>query len=107
MRSLRTTIIVLLTFGLVAGSSFGCTTWRAARLYQSGSHALEAGEVERALDDHELVKVRLREPEDKKASARDLAERCGAELCGLVGHTVILYRRHPERPRIELPEREG
>lgn len=63
------------------------------------------GAVDRALDDHELVKVRLREPEDKKATARDLAEHCRAELCGLVGHTVILYRPHPDTPRIELPER--
>jgi len=62
--------------------------------------------VEAALADHELVKVRLHEPEDKKAAARELALRSGAELCGLVGHTVILYRRHPEHPRIELPVRE-
>ncbi len=61
--------------------------------------------VDRALLEHELVKIRLHEPEDKKAAARELAERSRAELCGLVGHTVILYRRHPETPRIELPER--
>ena len=65
--------------------------------------ALEA--VDRALLDHELVKVRLREPEDKKATARELALRMKAHLCGVVGHTVILYRRHPEEPRIELPVR--
>ena len=61
--------------------------------------------VDAALRDHELVKVRLHEPEDKKASARELARRSGSELAGLVGHTVILYRRHPDEPRIELPER--
>ena len=60
-----------------------------------------------ALRDHELVKVKLRQPEDKKAAAASLAERSGAELCGLVGHTVILYRRNPERPRIEVPTREA
>lgn len=59
--------------------------------------------VDRALLDHELVKVRLLEPEDKKAAARALAEASGAALCGLVGHTVILYRPHPEKPQIELP----
>jgi len=59
--------------------------------------------VEQALLAHELIKVRLRSPEDKKATARELAERCGAELCGVVGHTVILYRAHPEEPVIELP----
>jgi len=72
---------------------------------EAGLSQAVAAAVEQALEDHELVKVRLREPEDKKAAARDLAERCGAELCGLVGHTVILYRRHPERPRLELPRR--
>lgn len=63
----------------------------------------------RALDEallaHELVKVRLFAPEDKKATARVIADKSGAALCGLVGHTVILYRPHPENPRIELPER--
>jgi RNA-binding protein len=63
--------------------------------------------VLKALDDalvhHELVKVRLRAPENKKAAAAELAERSGAELCGLVGHTVILFRRNPEKPQIELP----
>lgn len=58
-----------------------------------------------ALGDHELVKVRLRKPEDKKEAARKLAEDAQAALCGLVGHTVILYRPHPENPRIELPTR--
>lgn len=63
--------------------------------------------VETALLDHELIKVRLHEPEDKKALARELAEGSGAELCGLVGHTVILYKPHPEEPVITLPGRPG
>jgi RNA-binding protein len=56
--------------------------------------------VDEALTAHELIKVRLHEPEDKRGSARDLAAGADAALCGLVGHTVILYRPHPERPRI-------
>ena len=63
--------------------------------------------LEHTLRDHELVKIRLQEPEDKNAMARELAEKSGSELCGLVGHTVIPYRRNPEEPRIELPERES
>jgi len=62
--------------------------------------------LEQALLDHELVKVRLHEPDDKKALAQTLADESGSELCGLVGHTVILYRRHPDEPRIDVPERE-
>jgi RNA-binding protein len=61
--------------------------------------------LDAALTAHELVKVRLRQPEDKRAAARDLATASGAALCGVVGHTVILYRPDPESPRIELPER--
>ena len=59
-----------------------------------------------ALANHELVKVRLHEPDDKKSLARNLADESGAQLCGLVGHTVILYLAHPEAPRIEVPVRE-
>ena len=59
--------------------------------------------LDKALLDHELVKVRLFRPDDKKGDAQVLAERSRAHLCGLVGHTVILYRPHPEKPKIELP----
>ena len=76
------------------------------QLGESGISEGVLGALDRALCDHELVKVRLRQPEDKRALARELAERSGSELCGLVGHTVILYRRHPEEPRIELPVRD-
>lgn len=61
--------------------------------------------VDRALLDHELIKVRMREPEDKKGMALALAEGSGAELVGLIGHTAILFRPHPEEPQIELPQR--
>ena len=63
--------------------------------------------VEEALAARELIKVRLRTPEDKKKTARELSERSGAALCGLIGHTVILYRPHPhlEERQIALPER--
>jgi len=77
-------------------------------LVQVGEGGLSAsllGALEEALRDHELVKVRLREPQDKKAAARELAEASRSALCGVVGHTVILYRPHPEEPQIELPTR--
>ena len=59
--------------------------------------------LDSALEGHELVKVKPQQPQDKKADAALLAEKSGAELGGLVGHTVILYRRRQEAPRIELP----
>jgi RNA-binding protein len=59
--------------------------------------------LDEALDAHELVKVRLRQPEDKKETAKQLAERSAAALCGIVGHTVVLYRPNPDAPKISLP----
>jgi RNA-binding protein len=58
--------------------------------------------VDAALSAHELVKVRLHEPADKHDAAAALAAGTQAALCGLIGHVVILYRPHPERPKITL-----
>ena len=55
--------------------------------------------VDQALLDHELIKVQMRQPQDKKALAGQLAAATDAVLCGLIGHTVILYRPHPDKPR--------
>lgn len=59
--------------------------------------------VAQALLDHELIKVRMQKPADKKSTATELAQRAGAELCGLIGHTIILYKKHPKKPKIKLP----
>lgn len=55
--------------------------------------------VSRALADHELIKVRLHEPEDKHGMAEEIATGTRSALCGLVGHTVILYRPKPKPKR--------
>jgi len=52
--------------------------------------------VNGALHDHELIKVRLHEPEDKQGMAQELAGAARAALCGLIGHTLILYRPRPK-----------
>lgn len=54
--------------------------------------------VGQALRDHELIKVRLHEPEDKQTMAEMLAQETRSALCGLVGHTVILFRPKPKAP---------
>jgi len=61
--------------------------------------------VRAALLDHELIKVRLTRPEDKRSDALALAAGTGAALVGLVGHTAILYKPHPDEPRIQIPTR--
>jgi len=75
-------------------------------LVQVGHEGITDGVVaamEQALLDHELIKVRMHEPEDKKAMAAELSRRADAHLCGLIGHTAIIYRPHPKEPRIKLP----
>ena len=63
------------------------------------------GETQRALADHELIKVRLpgldRTARDSQLQA--LASQTGSVLVSRIGHVAILYRRHPELPRILLP----
>jgi RNA-binding protein len=59
-------------------------------------------EIERALDDHELVKVKLRADRDqRKAWVEDIAGQCRAELIQTIGQTASFYRRHPEKPVID------
>jgi len=69
-------------------------------------HAGVTDAVMRAVDDalraHELIKVRLHEPEDKRGTSNSLAEQSGAALCGLVGNTAILYRPRLDAPTIVL-----
>lgn len=58
-----------------------------------------------ALHDHELVKVKL--PQVEKAERTEMAQHLkralAAHLVDAIGRILILYRRHPERPKIALP----
>jgi len=65
------------------------------------------GATDAALLAHELIKVRMREPAEKKVWAERLAAATESALCGLVGHTIILYRPHPEKPKIKLDAHSG
>jgi RNA-binding protein len=72
---------------------------------QVGHHGVTDGviaAVKEALRAHELIKVRLHEPEDKQGMADTLAAGSGSTLCGLVGHTAILYKRHPKEPKVAV-----
>lgn len=62
--------------------------------------------IEEALEDHELIKVRLVDPQGRKRElAGEIADRTGSVWVGLVGHVVTLYRQHPdpEERKVELP----
>lgn len=56
---------------------------------------------------HELVKVKVgaESPEDRFEAAERLGEAAGAQVAQVLGRTVLVYRRHPEKPRFEPAER--
>jgi RNA-binding protein len=72
---------------------------------QGGIGAGLVAELDRALADHELVKVRARVGDrgERDAILARLAEATGAELVQRIGHVALYYRRHPEKPGILLP----
>lgn len=60
-------------------------------------------EVQRQLDEHRLLKVRVlpgaRGERGTPDLARDLAARAGAELVEVRGHTAVLWKPRARRPR--------
>lgn len=62
-----------------------------------------------ALEDHELIKIKLGQAfeGEREAAALDLAEKASAQVVQVIGRVVVLYRRRskddPKRPRIVLP----
>lgn len=62
--------------------------------------------VERALVDHELIKVKFDQGKEQKRSlAAEVAARTGSVVVQKVGHVVVLYRQHPDptRRKVALP----
>jgi RNA-binding protein len=57
------------------------------------------------LEAHELIKVRVGEhaPDDRHATAEELARRTHAHLAQVLGRTALLYRRRAEEPTIVFP----
>jgi RNA-binding protein len=55
-------------------------------------------EIERALHDHELIKVKLRgERELRKTWGKSIAMQCEAELVLTIGQVACFYKKHPEK----------
>jgi len=58
-------------------------------------------EIQRALNDHELIKVKLHsDRETRNLWAQSIADLCQAELVTRIGQVACFYRRHPEKPVI-------
>ena len=62
-------------------------------------------ETERALHDHELIKIKVRatDRDTRDALIADLATRTTSELVNRIGHVAVLYRKRPDKTGIVLP----
>lgn len=74
----------------------------------AGKHGLTdelAAAVEVALARHELIKLKLQPecPADRDELAAALSGRLSAHVAQAMGRTLLLYRRHPDEPKIQLP----
>jgi len=63
------------------------------------------GAIDSAHHAAELVKLKVLDtcPLHRKEVGEELAARSASEVVQVLGRTVLLYRRHPEKPRISLP----
>ena len=63
-------------------------------------------EMERALTDHELVKVRARVGDRglRDELLAQLAAATRSEMVQRIGHVALYYRRHPDTPQVLLPD---
>jgi RNA-binding protein len=77
------------------------------RLGQAGLTAAVSAETARALEDHELIKVKG--PAGDRATRDELfaalARETGSALVHRIGNIAVLYRPHPKLPRILIPDR--
>jgi len=63
-----------------------------------------------AFNTRELLKIKVQEsaPEGARESSDIISERLdGVHVAQVIGRTIVLYRRHPERPEIELGPASG
>ena len=65
--------------------------------------------VDRALTDHELIKVRVLQeaPLESRDAAEVVSIRTTSTMVQVLGRTFVLYRPHPDNPRIVLPRKEA
>ncbi len=94
-------------------------TGKQRRFLRAAAHSLEPtvvvgkeglsetvlGATREALLAHELIKVRVLDsaPMDRKELAETMPALVQAELAGLIGRILVLYKRHPSKPKVGLP----
>jgi len=77
-------------------------------LWQIGGKGLSSAvvaEIDAALEQHELIKVRVAaaDRDERAARVQQLATKCGAAVVQSIGHVVALYRPSLEHRQVVLP----
>jgi RNA-binding protein len=75
-------------------------------IVQIGKGGITSGVVQQvtgALFDHELIKVKLggETPESRFEAAERLGDEPGVQIVQILGRNLLLYKRHPQKPRYE------
>ena len=73
---------------------------------QHGVTPAVIAEAQRALHDHELIKVRFRgaDRDARDAGLTELATATGSVMLQRIGHTALYYKRRIDRPGIVIPD---
>jgi RNA-binding protein len=77
-------------------------------IVRMGQHGLTdsvVAEAQRALHDHELIKVKVRgaDRDDRDSAIVELAARTGSALVHRIGHVAVLYKPRTDKPGIVIP----
>lgn len=77
-------------------------------ILQSGAKGVTdpfLAEVGVALDQHELIKLKLAagDREARRTMIEQITTATGANLVQSIGHTIVLFRRNPDDPKIAIP----
>jgi RNA-binding protein len=77
------------------------------RVGNSGLTEALANETARALEDHELIKVKapLADRAARDQLLAELARRTGSHLVNRIGNVGLLYRPNPKLAKILIPDR--
>ena len=73
---------------------------------QNGITPAVIAEAQRALHDHELIKVKFRgaDRDARDTGLAELATATGSVLVQRIGHTALYYKRRIDRPGIVIPD---
>jgi len=81
----------------------GHALFAIVQIGKSGVTEAVIKQVQQALTDHELIKVKIGAecPADRYEVADRLAGEPGVNIVQMVGRVLLLYKRHPHTPRYE------